>query len=112
MPSEHKLKPIAGGYEKKFLLKQLAKRRYPASLIDRPKMGFGVPIGDWMAGPLRSAVEERLLRSAELERFFNVPVIDGIWRSHLQQRDGTAKIWNLLFLDQWLKTHQAALPPR
>jgi asparagine synthase (glutamine-hydrolysing) len=111
MPSEFKLKPAAGGFEKKAILKSLAKRRYPAPLIDRPKMGFGVPIGDWMAGPLRPAVEERL-RSPQLSRFFDGRHIEGIWARHLQQRDGTAQIWNLLFLDQWLKTHEAALPGR
>ena len=109
MPVEHKLKPVAGGFEKKAILKMLAKRRYPASLIDRPKMGFGVPIGEWMAGTLRPAVEERL-RSPHLARFFDPQHIDGIWARHLQHRDGTAKIWNLLFLEQWLKTHEGALP--
>ena len=109
MPSEHKLKPVAGGYEKKAILKCLAKRRYPAPLIDRPKMGFGVPIGDWMAGPLRDAVEERLFRSAFLPRLVEIEHVQQIWRHHLEHRDGTAKLWNLLFLEEWLKTHDAAL---
>lgn len=93
-------------------MKQLAKKRYPASVIDRPKMGFGVPIGDWMAGPLRRDVEDRLLKSNDLPRFFEMSHLNTIWQSHLDRRDGTAKIWNLLFLDQWMKTHQAALPSR
>jgi asparagine synthase (glutamine-hydrolysing) len=110
IPSEHKLKPIAGGYDKKFLLKRLARQRYPAALIDRPKMGFGVPIGDWMAGPLRGAVEERLLRSTDLPRLLDMPTVAGIWQRHLEHRDGTAKIWNLLFLDEWMRTHRESLP--
>ena len=109
MPTEHKLRPLANGFEKKFILKQLAKRRYPAALIDRPKMGFGVPIGDWMAGPLRDAVEERLLRSNHLPKYLNTSAVDAVWRSHLERRDGTAKVWNLLFLEQWLKTHEGAI---
>jgi asparagine synthase (glutamine-hydrolysing) len=111
MPSEHKLRPIAGGYEKKAILKTLAKRRYPASIIDRPKMGFGVPIGDWMAGPLRVQIEERILNSPQLARLLEPSHIAAIWTRHLQQRDGTAKIWNLLFLDEWLRTHQPSLTP-
>lgn len=110
MPSEHKLRPIEAGFDKKFILKQLAKRRYPASLIDRPKMGFGVPIGEWMAGPLRAQVEERLLSSPVLPRLLERDAVETVWTRHLAQRDGTAKLWNLLFLEEWLRTHEAALP--
>jgi len=109
MPSELKLKPIAGGYDKKHILKNLARRRYDASLIDRPKMGFGVPIGDWMAGRLRERIEEKLLGSPMLPRFFDMTHVASIWQQHLAQRDGTAKLWNLLFLDEWLRTHEEVL---
>ena len=109
MPSEYKLAPVAGGYDKKAILKSLAKRRYPASLIDRPKMGFGVPIGGWMAGPLRSQVEERLLQSPQLARLVDRSYVDEIWKRHLQHGDGAAKVWNLLFLGEWLRTHEGAL---
>jgi asparagine synthase (glutamine-hydrolysing) len=110
MPSELKLKPIPGGFDKKHILKTLAKRRYPAELIDRPKMGFGVPIGDWMAGALREKVESRLLRSDALPQFFDMQAVEALWRRHLAHRDCTPKLWNLLFLDEWLNTHQDALP--
>jgi len=111
MPSELKLKPLADGMDKKHILKNLAKRRYPSELIDRPKMGFGVPIGDWMAGRLRDEIELRLLHSPVLPRLFDMSAISAVWRRHLEHKDGTAKLWNLLFLDEWLKTHQEALPP-
>jgi asparagine synthase (glutamine-hydrolysing) len=110
MPSEYKLKPLINGFDKKHILKNLAKRRYPASLIDRPKMGFGVPIGDWMADALRSQVEERLLESQHLPRLFEMPVITALWQRHLARKDSAAKVWNLLILDEWLKTHEAAIP--
>jgi hypothetical protein len=73
-------------------------------------MGFGVPIGDWMAGKLRAQVEERLLRSCDLPKFFDMATVSAIWHRHLERRDGIAKLWNLLFLDEWLKTHREALP--
>ncbi|MDO8680059.1 MAG: asparagine synthase (glutamine-hydrolyzing) [Acidobacteriota bacterium] len=110
MPSELKLKPTANGFDKKHILKNLAKRRYPAALIDRPKMGFGVPIGDWMADKLRDQVERRLRDSKTLPRFFDMPAVETLWRRHVSKRDGTAKIWNLLFLEEWLSTHVDALP--
>jgi len=112
MPAELKLAPTAAGYEKKYALKQLAARRYPATLIDRPKMGFGVPIGEWMAGPLRGEVEQRLLRSADLPVFFDMDEVGAIWRRHLERRDMTAKVWNLLFLGEWLSGHRDVLPAR
>ncbi len=109
MPSEFKLRPLAEGFDKKHVLKALAKRRYPAELIDRPKMGFGIPIGRWMVDGLRPQVEARLLRSRNLPRFFDLSALGALWSRHLAGRDNTAKIWNLLFLDQWLETHPEAV---
>jgi asparagine synthase (glutamine-hydrolysing) len=111
IPSEHKLKPLADGvsFEKKHLLKVLARQRYPASLIDRPKMGFGVPIGAWMAGKLRPEVERRLLKSEFLPAFFDMGAIETLWKQHLATQGATAKIWNLLFLEEWMQQHPEAL---
>ena len=111
MPSELKLAPVAGGgFEKKAALKRLAARRYPASILDRPKMGFRVPIGDWMARQLRGEVEQRLLHSTMLPSFFDMTTIAGIWQRHVSHGDMTARVWNLLFLEEWLRTHQDAVP--
>jgi len=110
IPSEHKLRPLAdGSFDKKHILKQLAKRRYPAALIDRPKMGFGVPIGAWMATKLRAQVEERLLHSDLLPEFFNMPAVAALWHQHVTQQNATPKIWNLLFLEEWMRGHEASL---
>jgi asparagine synthase (glutamine-hydrolysing) len=105
MPTELKLKPVASGFDKKFILKDLAKRRYPAELIDRKKMGFGVPIGRWMSGPLRQGIEDSLLRSPHLERLLDMTAVERIWRRHLGGADQSAKLWNLLFLHEWLRAH-------
>lgn len=110
IPSEYKLRPLEdGGYDKKFLLKKLAKQRYPASLIDRPKMGFGVPIGTWMATTLRPQVEQRLLNSPVLPAYLQIPAVKALFEQHVAQRDATPKIWNLLFLEEWMRGHQDAL---
>jgi asparagine synthase (glutamine-hydrolysing) len=113
MPSELKLRPLAtnGGepkFEQKHMLRQVAKRRYPAALIDRRKMGFGVPVGEWMRTTLRARVEARLLHSAALAEFFEMPVIEQLWNRHVTSGDSTTKVWNLLVLDQWLQTHSEA----
>jgi asparagine synthase (glutamine-hydrolysing) len=110
IPSEHKLKPLDdGSFDKKHLLKRLAKQRYPAALIDRPKMGFGVPIGAWMATKLRPEVEARLLASPVLPRFFEMRAVETVWQRHVAHQDQTPKVWNLLFLEEWMRGHQAAL---
>jgi asparagine synthase (glutamine-hydrolysing) len=109
IPSDLKLRPLRDEYDKKHLLKAVAKRRYRPELIERPKMGFGVPIGEWMAGKLRPRVEQRLA-SPFLREFFDAGAIDALWRRHLAQRDCTPKIWNLLFLEEWMRTHADALP--
>ena len=110
MPTELKLAPTPTGYDKKHLLKVLAARRYPPSIIDRPKMGFGVPIGDWMAKKLRPEVERRLLTSNFLPLFFDTKRINEIWSRHVAHGDMTPKVWNLLFFEEWLRTHQDAIP--
>jgi asparagine synthase (glutamine-hydrolysing) len=114
VPADLKLRPeVADGtkrYDKKHLLKRVAKRRYRPELIDRPKMGFGVPIGAWMAGKLRQPVERRLVDSHWLALLFDMSRVSTLWRRHVQQGDCTPKIWNLLFLEEWMRTHPEALP--
>jgi asparagine synthetase B (glutamine-hydrolysing) len=112
IPAEHKLKLLADGvsFEKKHLLKRLARQRYPAALVDRPKMGFGVPIGAWMAGKLRPEVEQRLLRSEFLPQLFDRRAVETLWQQHLATQGATAKIWNLLVLEEWMRQHPDAMP--
>jgi asparagine synthase (glutamine-hydrolysing) len=114
MPAEYKLKPLADGvsFDKKHLLKRLARQRYPAALVDRPKMGFGVPIGSWMAGKLRPEVEQRLLKSKFLPALFDMRAVETLWQQHVATQGATAKIWNLLFLEEWMRQHPDAMPRR
>ena len=112
MPSELKLRKVGangeGAYEQKHVLKQLMRRRYSAAVTDRPKMGFGLPIGRWMCGPLQSQVEARLLSSDALRSLFERSQISALWQRHLNGQDSTPKLWNLLFLDAWMRSHPEA----
>lgn len=113
IPSEHKLRvSVAGGkpfYDKKYLLKQVAKRRYPAELIDRRKMGFGVPLGAWFATTLKGEIHKRLLGSETLPSLMDMEVVRGYLERHSESNDLSARIWNLLFLEAWLDDHRDAL---
>ncbi len=113
IPASFKLREIhADGqttYDKKYILKALALKRFPKSVIERPKKGFGIPLGDWFAGGLREDVRGRLVNSKHLPLFFNMDTIQRILNEHSRVHDMSAKIWNLLFLNEWMVQHENTL---
>ena len=71
---------------RKPLLRQLLRNRLPANIVDRPKMGFGVPLGDWLRHELRPLVEDCVLARHGAE--YDTEVAHGVCRAHL---DGKAE---------------------
>jgi asparagine synthase (glutamine-hydrolysing) len=88
----------------KWLLKEVLRRYLPDPLLDRRKMGFGVPVGEWVRGPLREWAES-LLSDDRLRRegLLNPRLAREEWQNHLAgDSTGSDSLWHLLAFQAWL----------
>jgi asparagine synthase (glutamine-hydrolysing) len=103
LPLDMKLR----GGKTKWILRQLLYRHVPAELVERPKMGFGIPIGAWLRRPLRdwaeALLDERRLR---LEGYFRPEPIRRLWQAHLRRTsDEQYPLWGVLMFQSWLEAN-------
>ena len=93
----------------KWILRQVLNQYVPTSLIDRPKMGFGVPLDGWLRGPLKEWAEG-LIQESRLKRegYLNPGPIREKWSEHLSgEKNWQYLIWNVLMFQAWLEKEQA-----
>lgn len=99
LPSNYKMR----GTQLKYLLKKAARPLLPPESVDRRKMGFGVPVGQWMRGDMRPLVQDTLLSTTSLSRpYFRPTVVEGLVREHLAgTANHSSQLWSLLCLELW-----------
>jgi asparagine synthase (glutamine-hydrolysing) len=90
----------------KWLLRRVLERYVPGRLVERPKQGFGIPIAQWLRGPLRewaeSLLEERLIAS---DGFLRAPMVRRMWHEHLNGSSyWTGVLWSTLMFQAWRRS--------
>jgi asparagine synthase (glutamine-hydrolysing) len=95
------------GSKGKLILKRIGRELLPDGILDRPKHGFGVPLGDWFRGELRPMVQDLLLDAPRAGRHLRPEAIRALAESHLGgHSDRGHQLWTLLTLELWLRKHR------
>jgi asparagine synthase (glutamine-hydrolysing) len=103
IPIRQKLRLTRRGLEGKLILKETFGSMLPRPIIERRKMGFGVPIGEWFRGELSGLVRDMLLVPRSLDRgYFEPDAVRRLVEDHIEARtDHGYRLWSLLMLELW-----------
>jgi asparagine synthase (glutamine-hydrolysing) len=89
------------------LLRAALKLRLPEHMVERPKMGFGVPVGEWMRKEMRPLLEDLVLARQDAE--YDLGVAREVCQDHLSgEQDATPQVWSLLAFELWRERWRSA----
>ncbi len=101
LPRKYKIK----GFETKHILKDVARSLVPQNLIDRPKMGFGIPRAEWLRTDLHEMMSDLLTDSTAANRgWFNANEVERHLSDHKSGIDRDQILWPMLMLELWART--------
>ena len=101
LPRKYKIK----GFETKHILKDVARSLVPANLIDRPKMGFGIPRAEWLRTEMKELVIDTLTDTTASQRGWLDPAqVKKVLDIHMSGQDKDNLIWPMLMLELWART--------
>ncbi len=101
LPRKYKIK----GFETKHILKDVARSLVPVELIDRPKMGFGIPRAEWLRTGMKEMVLDTLTDTTAVQRgWFNPIEVKKAIDTHMAGEDKDSLLWPILMLELWART--------
>ena len=101
LPRSYKIK----GFETKHILKDVARSLVPAELIDRPKMGFGIPRAEWLRTGMRELLLDTLTDTTASQRgWFTQSKVKELLKTHMDGQDRDNILWPILMLELWART--------
>ena len=101
LPRKYKIK----GFETKHILKDVARSLVPAELIDRPKMGFGIPRAEWLRTGMSEMLIDTLTDTTATQRgWFNSTEVRKVIDIHMAGEDKDNLLWPILMLELWART--------
>ena len=104
MPLEMKINDSEG----KSILRNILYQHVPKELIERPKAGFSIPLGDWLKGPLKDWADPLLNKERlKKEGYLNPDYVHNLWNEHLSgKRSWTFRLWSILMFQSWLEANK------
>ena len=93
--------------EKKYILKEAFKKYLPDDILYRKKMGFSVPLADWLRNDIKQLAEQKLLKSSGgLNDYFKASEIKNLWDQHQSGKcDNSTPLWSMLMFQMWWDTY-------